>query len=144
MQILSQVHLSTFDAGKTFSAEVRIGDTFVRLTSDALRTLLAAHKQLGGTVRKFPARQVPVKNAERAARYGRKVGDILTVTDYATDRMRFDATVGDDICDAPKNIEIVNSFSVDGESLDLGNVKEITVTAKSPATTQPAEADDLG
>lgn len=144
MQILSQVHLSTFDAGKTFSAEVRVGDSFIRLTESALRTLMAAHKQLGGVVRRFPARQVPVKNAERAARYGRKVGGMITVTDYATDRMRFDATVGDGIADNVSNIEIVNSFSVDGASLDLGSVKDVTVAAKPTAQTQAAEADDIG
>lgn len=146
MQILSQVHLSTFDAGKTFTAEVRVGDTFVNLTEGALRTLLAAHKSLGGTVRKFPARNVVVRNAERAARYGRKVGDTIPVTDYATDRLRFEATVGDGVCDDPRNIEVVNSFSVDGASLDLGEVREVAAAAKPArqAQGQAAEADDLG
>ena len=94
MQIISQVRLSTFDGGKTFNGEIKIGDVFVNLTADALRTLLAEHKRLGGTVRRFQPRSVVIKNAERAARYGRKAGEAITVTDYATDRMRFDITIG--------------------------------------------------
>lgn len=144
MQIISQVRLSTFDGGKTFNGEVKIGDTFVNLTADALRALLAEHKRLGGTVRKFPSRSVVIKNADRAARYGRKAGEAITVTDYATDRMRFDITIGDNIADAPKNIALVNDFSVSADSLDLGEVKEVQAKPKAAETAQTTEADELG
>ena len=144
MQIISQVRLSTFDGGKTFNGEVRIGDTFVNLTADALRTLLAEHKRLGGTVRKFQPRSVVIKNAERAARYGRKAGEAITVTDYATDRMCFDITIGDGIANLPKNITIINDFSVSADSLDLGEVKEVQAKPKTAETAQTTEADELG
>ena len=145
MQVISQVRLSTFDGGKTFNGEVKIGDTFVNLTADALRALLAEHKRIGGTVRKFPSRSVVIKNADRAARYGRKAGEAITVTDYATDRMRFDITIGDNIADDPKNITLVNDFSVSADSLDLGEVKEVQAKPKTaPVSSQTAEADELG
>lgn len=145
MQIISQVRFSTFDGGKTFNGEVRIGNDFVNLTADALRTLLVEHKRLGGTVRKFQPRSVVIKNAERAARYGRKAGEEITVTDYATDRMRFDITVGENTADDPKSIVIVNDFSVSADSLDLGEVKEVQAKPKTaPVSSQTAEADELG
>ena len=145
MQIISQVRLSTFDGGKTFNGEIKIGDTFVNLTSDALRTLLAEHKRIGGTVRKFQPRSVVIKNAERAARYGRKAGEAITVTDYATDRMRFDVTIGDGIADDPRNVTLVNDFSVSADSLDLGEVKEVQAKPKTASVpSQTAEADELG
>lgn len=144
MQIISQVRFSTFDGGKTFNGEVRIGNDFVNLAADALRTLLAEHRRLGGTVRKFQPRPVVIKNAERAARYGRKVGEAITVTDYATDRMLFDITVGDNVADDPKNIALVNDFSVSADSLDLGEVKEVQAKPKTAETAQTVEADELG
>ena len=144
MQIISQVRLSTFDGGKTFNGEVKIGDTFVNLTADALRVLLAEHKRLGGTVRKFQPRSVVIKNADRAARYGRKVGEKVTVTDYATDTMSFDITIGEGIADAPKNIALANDFSVSADSLDLGEVKEVQAKPKTAETAQTTEADELG
>lgn len=143
MQVISQVRLSTFDGGKTFNGEIKIGDTFVNLTADALRALLAEHKRLGGTVRKFQPRSVVIKNAERAARYGRKAGEAITVTDYATDRMRFDITIGDNIADAPKSVALVNDFSVSADSLDLGEVKEVQAKPKTVETAQTTEADEL-
>ena len=138
MHIVSQLRLSTFDSGKTFNAEIRLGDKFYSVTPDAVKALLAEHKKLGGVINRFPNRSVTVKNAARAAAYGKQVGDIVTVADYATRTMAFDAVVGDGVIDAVTNISLV-TLTVNGADLDLGEVKEVTVV-KSAATT-PSDDD---
>lgn len=138
MHIISQLHLSTFDGGKSYSAEVRLGDRFYGVTPDAVKDLLAEHKKLGGTVNRFPARSVTVKNAARAAAYGKQVGDVVTVVDLATRTLEFDGTVGDGVVGAVTNIKLV-TLAIAGNDLDLGEVKEVTVTAKPAAT--PADDD---
>lgn len=148
MQVISQVRLSTFDGGKSFNGEIRIGDTHVRLQKDAMKTLLSAHKVLGGTVRKFPTRAVVVKNERAATKYGRKVGDSISVTDFATQTLKFDITVGDGIAVDPKNIALVNEFSVSAGDIDLGEVIEVTTkpantVASIASAIAPGEADDL-
>ena len=140
MRIISQVRLSTFDGGKTYNAEVKIGDQFLAVTADAVKTLLAEHSHLGGTVTKFPARSVTVKNAARAAAYGKKVGDVVTVTDLVTRTMAFDAVVGDGVIGSVANVALV-TFAVDGADLDLGEVKEVTVAAKPATAAAPADDD---
>lgn len=139
MRIISQVRLSTFDGGKTYNAEVRLGDKFYGVSGDAVKVLLAEHKRLGGTVSRFPARSVTVKNAARAAAYGKRVGDTVTVVDLATRMMEFDAVVGDGVVSDVANIKLV-TLAVNGADLDLGEVKEVTVTAK-PAAAAPADDD---
>lgn len=140
MRIVSQVRLSTFDGGKSFHAEVKLGDQFYGVTADAVKALLAEHKRLGGVMNKFPARSVTIKNAARAAAFGRKVGDVITVTDYASRTLAFDATVGDGVVDGPiTNISLV-TLAVKGDDLDLGEVKEVTV-AKATAADTPADDD---
>ena len=139
MHIISQLHLSTFDGGKSFSAEVRLGDRFYSVTPGATKVVLAEHKRLGGVVVKFPSRNVTIKNAARAAAYGKKVGDEVTVTDYATRTMEFDAVVGDGVIGSVSNVELV-TLAVNGADLDLGEVKEVTV-AKATAAVTPADDD---
>lgn len=138
MRIISQLRLSTFDGGSSFNAEIRIGERFYGVAADAVKTLLAEHKKLGGTVVKFPSRSVTVKNATRAAAFGRKVGDSVTVTDYATRTMSFDAVVGDGVIGSVANVELV-TLAIAGNDLDLGEVKEVTVAPKAAAT--PADDD---
>lgn len=140
MHIISQLHLSTFDGGKTFNAEVKLGDKFYGITTDAVKKLLAEHKKLGGTVVKFPSRPVTIKNAERAAVFGRKVGDIVVVQDYATRTMEFDAVIGDGVVGCVSNVELV-TLAINGDDLDLGEVKEVTVTAKPATASVPADDD---
>ena len=139
MHIISQLHLSTFDGGKSYSAKVRLEDNkFYGVTPDAVKAILAEHKRLGGTVVKFPSRNVTIKNAARAAAYGKKVGDEVTVTDYATRSLEFDAVVGDGVIGSVTNISLV-TLSIAGADLDLGEVKEVTTVAKPAAT--PADDD---
>ena len=140
MHIISQLHLSTFDGGKTYNAEVRLGDKFYGVTPDAVKAILAEHKRLGGTVVKFPSRNVTIKNAARAAAYGKKVGDEVTVTDYATRTMEFDGTVGDGVVGAVTNVSLV-ALTVNGADLDLGEVKEVTTVAKPATVAVPADDD---
>lgn len=140
MRIISQIRLSTFDGGKSFAAECKIGDNFYGVSGDAVKTLLAEHKRLGGAVVKFPVRSVTIKNAARAATYGKKVGDIVNVTDYVTRTMEFDATVGDGIVGDVSNVSLV-MLTVSGADLDLGEVKEVTVTAKPAMASVPADDD---
>ena len=140
MHIISQLRLSTFDGGKTFNAEVRLGDKFYGVTPSAVKVLLAEHKKLGGTVNRFPARNVTIKNAERAAAYGKKVGDVVTVTDYATRTLEFDAAVGDGVIGNVSNVSLV-TLAISGADLDLGEVKEVTVVAKPTAAATPADDD---
>ena len=141
MRIVSQLRLSTFDGGKSFHAEIKLGDQFLAVTGTAVKTLLAEHKLLGGTVNKFPARSVTIKNAARAAAFGRKVGDVITVTDYASRTLAFDATVGDGVVDGPiTNISLV-ALTVNGADLDLGEVKEVTTVAKPATASVPADDD---
>ena len=139
MHIISQLHLSTFDGGKSFNAEVRLGDRFYGVTPDAVKVLLAEHKKLGGTVVKFPPRPVTIRNADRAAAYGKKVGDVVTVQDYASRTLEFDAVVGGGVVGAVTNIRLV-TLAVNGADLDLGEVKEVTV-AKPAAAAAPADDD---
>ena len=139
MHIISQLHLSTFDGGKSFSAEVRLGDRFYGVTPDATKVILAEHKRLGGTVVKFPSRNVTIKNAARAAAYGKKVGDEVTVTDYATRTVEFDGTVGDGVVSNPSNIMLV-TLAINGTDIDLGEVKEVTAV-KATAAAVPADDD---
>lgn len=139
MRIISQVRLSTFDGGKTFSAEVRLGDKFYGVSGDAVKTLITEHKRLGGAISRFPARSVTIKNAARAAAFGRKVGDVITVTDYATRTLEFDAAVGDGVIGSVANVSLV-TFAVNGADLDLGEVKEVTVAPKTASST-PADDD---
>lgn len=141
MQVISQVRLSTFDGGKTFNGEIKVGDDHVRLHKDALKVLLSAHKALGGTVRKFPTRNVVVKNERAATKYGRKVGDSIPVTDFATQTLKFDITVGDGVAVDPKNIALVNEFAVNASDIDLGDVVEVTV---KPVATVTHAADAIG
>lgn len=140
MRIISQVRLSTFDGGQTYNAEVRLGDKFYGVSGDAVKVLLAEHKRLGGTVSRFPARSVTVKNAARAAAYGKKVGDTVTVVDLATRTLEFDAVIGDGVIGSVANVSLV-TLAVKGDDLDLGEVKEVTVTAKPAVTTTPADDD---
>lgn len=140
MHIISQLHLSTFDGGRTFSAEIRLGDKFYGVTPDAVKSILTEHKRLGGTVTKFPSRNVTIKNAARAAAYGKKVGDEVSVTDFATRTLEFDATVGDGVVGAVSNINLV-TLAVSGDDLDLGEVKEVTVA--KPATVSAPADDDI-
>ena len=140
MRIVSQLRLSTFDGGKTFNAEVKIGDNFFGVAADAVKFLLAEHKKLGGTVNRFPARSVTVKNAARAAVYGKKVGDVVTVQDYATRTLEFDAVVGDGVISGVSNVTLV-TLAISGADIDLGEVKEVTVTAKSATAAVPADDD---
>ena len=140
MHIVSQLRLSTFDGGKSYNAEIRLGDQFLAVTETAVKTLLAEHKKLGGTVTKFAPRSVTIKkNSARAAAFGKKVGDIVTVQDYASRTMAFDAVVGDGVVDGPiANVELI-SFAINGAGIDLGTVKEAKA---SPATMASAPADD--
>lgn len=140
MRIISQLHLSTFDGGKTYNAEVKIGDNgFYGVSGDAVKTILAEHKRLGGTVSRFPTRSVTIKNAARAAAYGKKVGDSVSVTRLVTRTLEFDATVGDGVVSNVSNISLVK-LAVNGADLDLGEVKEITV-AKAAVASAPADDD---
>lgn len=142
MHIISQLHLSTFDGGKSYNAEVRLGDKFYGVTPDAVKTILAEHKRLGGIVNRFQPRPVVIKNADRAAVFGRKVGDVVTVVDLATRTLEFDATVGDGVVGAVTNIRLV-SLAISGDNLDLGEVKEVTTAVVKPAAAAPAApADD--
>ena len=140
MHIISQLRLSTFDGGKTYNAEVRLNDKFYGVTPDAVKHILAEHKKLGGTVVKFPARNVTIKNDSRAAAYGRKVGDIVTVTNLATRTLEFDATVGDGVVGAVTNVSLV-TLAVNGTDIDLGEVKEVTVVPKATEAAAPADDD---
>lgn len=142
MRIISQVRLSTFDGGRTYNAEIRLGEQFYSVTADAVKTLLAEHKRLGGVINRFPARSVTVKNAARAAAYGKKVGDTVTVVDLATRTMEFDAVVGDGVVSDVANIKLV-TLAVNGTDLDLGEVKEVTVMAKQPAMASTPADDDI-
>lgn len=139
MHIISQLHLSTFDGGKSYNAEIRIGDKFYGVTPGAVKVLLAEHKRLGGVVNRFPPRPVTIKNADRAAAFGRKVGDVVSVTDLATRTLEFDAVVGDGVIGSVANVELV-TLAIDGNNLDLGEVKEVTV-AKPAAAAVPADDD---
>ena len=141
MRIISQVRLSTFDGGKTFNAEIKLGDQFYGVTADAEKLLLAEHKRLGGVMVKFPARSVTIKNSTRAAAFGKKVGDIVTVQDYASRTMAFDAIIGDGVIGSVSNVALV-TLAVNGTDLDLGEVKEVTVAAK-PATAATPSDDDI-
>lgn len=147
MQVISQVKLSTFDGGKSFNGQITVGSEYVRLHKDALKALLAAHKALGGTVRKFPARTGVVKNERAAAKYNKKVGDTFTVVDFATQTLGFDIVIGDGVGIDPKDIRLVNEFAVDAGDLDLGDVVEVKVAAKPAApvatTAATVDADDL-
>ena len=59
--------------------------------------------------------------------------------------MRFDITIGDNVADDPRNITLVNDFSVSADSLDLGEVKEVQAKPKTaPVSSQTTEADELG
>ena len=140
MRIISQLRLSTFDGGKTYSAEIRLGDKFYGVSSDAIKTLLAEHKRLGGVISRFPVRSVTVKNAARASVYGKKVGDIVNVVDLATRTMEFDAVIGDGVIGSVANVSLV-TLAIAGNDLDLGEVKEVTVTAKPAMASAPADDD---
>ena len=142
MHIISQLRLSTFDGGKSYSAEIKLGDQFYGVTPGAVKTIIAEHKRLGGVMVKFPARSVTIKNAARAAAYGKKVGDTVTVTDYASRTMAFDAVVGDGVIDGPiANVELV-TLTISGADLDLGEVKEVTVAVAKPAAAAAAVPSD--
>lgn len=140
MHIISQLHLSTFDGGKSYNAEIRIGDKFYGVAADAVKVLLAEHKRLGGVVNRFPPRPVTIKNADRAAAFGRKVGDVVSVTDLATRTLEYDATIGDGVVSNVSNVALV-TLAISGDDLDLGEVKEITVATKPATASVPADDD---
>lgn len=140
MRIISQVRLSTFDGGRSYSAEVKVGEKFYGISGDAVKVLISEHKRLGGIITRFPARAVTVKNAVRAAVYGNKVGDIVTVTDFVTRTMEFDADIGDGVVSNVTNIRLV-TLTIDGDDLDLGEVKEVTAVAKPAVASAPADDD---
>lgn len=148
MKIAAQFKLSqlTFADGKTVTHGEVLVEGFPRLSREAANALLNAHKSFGFRLVKMAPRKLTVKSEEAAARYGRKVGDPFTATDYLSRDLEFDAVVGRSGIASVTDVRPI-TFDL-GSDLDLGEVVE--AKTQKPAAQKPAaqaagaEADELG
>lgn len=144
MKIAAQFKLSQFVLeGKVVGTHGELCvEGYPRLSKEAASALLAAHKAFGCKLVKMAPKTVTIKDAERAARHGRKVGDTIQVVDYLSRDLQFDAVVGNGIIASVSNIERV---TMDLGDLDIGETVDAKPRTQKPAA-QPvtAEADELG
>lgn len=145
MKIAAQFKLSqlTFADGKTVTHGELVVEGYPRLSREAASALLAAHKSFGCKLVKMAPRKLTIKNEEAAARYGRKVGEEFTVTDYLSRDLEFDAVTGRNGVASVTDIRLV-TFDL-GSDIDLGEVVDAKPRAQKPvAPARTAEADELG
>lgn len=143
MKLAAQFKLSqlTFADGKTVTHGELVVEGYPRLSREAASALLAAHKSFGFKLVKMAPRKLTVKSEEAATRYGRRVGEAFTATDYLSRDLEFDAVLGRN---GIASVSDIRPVTFDLGDLDLGETVDAKPRAQKPAAAQTAEADELG